>query len=125
MKPTASTVVVESTIDLLAKDHDSSIEIISPKKTLIDVSSDEDMDIVDNRKPTSQEKPSKNGSTKKEHDPANVTTDEDADHMQDDDSFENTQKEAPLFSSKTFFLHADLMATDIVKLEKFIPSMKG
>ncbi|CAO1412077.1 unnamed protein product [Diamesa tonsa] len=129
LKPKSSEAVEEATVDSPAKDNDSSLEIISPKKTLIDVSSDEDMDVVDNRKPIPSiekvEEPSKNGSITKEHDPANATTDEDVDHKQDDDSFENTQSEAPLFSSKTFFLHADLMATDIVKLEKFIPSMKG
>lgn len=131
LKPASTTAVeeTEESTDLPAKDNDSSIEIISPKKTQIDLSSDEDMDIVDNRKPnpsiaTVQES-IKNGSIKKEKDISNATTDEDVDHKQDDYSFENTQNEAPLFNSKTFFLTTDLKATDVVKLEKFIPSMKG
>lgn len=81
------------------------------------------MDIVDNRKPPSivpVQKSIKNGSFEKEHDPVNATTDEDVDHKHDD-----AQDEKPLFNSKTFFLHTDLKATDVVKLEKFIPSMKG
>ncbi|CAO1406143.1 unnamed protein product, partial [Diamesa serratosioi] len=126
LKPTVTS-ATEETTESLAKDNDSSIEIISPVKTLIDLSSDEDMDIVDNRKPSiiAMQESIKNGSIKKERDPVNVSTDEDIDHKQDDDSFENTQSDPPLFNSKTFFLHTDLMATDIVKLEKFIPSMKG
>lgn len=131
LKPASPTAVeeTEESTDIPAKDNDSSIEIISPKKTQIDLSSDEDMDIVDNRKPNPSiamvQESTKNGYIKKEKDLTNATTDEDVDHKQDDDSFENTQNEAPLFNSKTFFLHMDLKATDIVKLEKFIPSMKG